>query len=86
MIELKCEIIWTGGLPHLNGLPYLPWVPHLHVNRPEVRNRSFRYKVLSIQVVSIQAVKLHKIFDHLKYSLRVNKEKILGEYSSFFKP
>ena len=49
-------------------------------------NRSFRYKVVSIQVVSIQAVKLHKNFDHFKYSLRVNKEKILGQYSSFFKP
>ena len=28
MIKLKWEIIWTGGLPHLPG------VPHLHVNRP----------------------------------------------------
>ena len=27
-IKLKCEIIWTGGLPHLPG------VPHLRVNRP----------------------------------------------------
>ena len=31
-----CEIIWTGGLPHLSGLPGLPWVSHLHVNRPLV--------------------------------------------------
>ena len=54
-------------------------------------NRSFRYKVVSIQVVSIrtQAVKLLKNFDHLKYlkySLRVNKKSILDDYSSFFKP
>ena len=28
VIKLKREIIWTGGLPHLPG------VPHLHVNRP----------------------------------------------------
>ena len=28
LIELKWEIIWTGGLPHLPG------VPHLHVNSP----------------------------------------------------
>ena len=49
-------------------------------------NRSFRYKVVSIQVFSIQAVKLHKNFDHFKCSLRVNEDKILGEYSSFFKP
>ena len=48
-------------------------------------NRSFRYKVVSIQVFSIQAVKLHKNFYDFKYSLRVNKEKTLGEYSSFFK-
>ena len=30
MIKLKREIIWTGGLPHLPG------VSHLHVNRPLV--------------------------------------------------
>ena len=26
--------IWTGGLPHLSRLPFLPGVPFLHVNRP----------------------------------------------------
>ena len=30
VIKLKREIIWTGGLPHLPG------VPHLHVNRPSI--------------------------------------------------
>ena len=30
MIKLKWEIIWTRGLPHLPG------VPHLRVNRPQV--------------------------------------------------
>ena len=40
-------------------------------------NRSFRSKVVSIQA---QAVKLHKKFFHFKYSLRVNKKNILGEY------
>ena len=29
------EIIWTGGSPHLSGLPHSP-VPHLQVNRPFV--------------------------------------------------
>ena len=24
VIKLKCEITWTGGLPHLSGLPHLP--------------------------------------------------------------
>ena len=33
-IKLKCDIIWTGWLPHLGELPRLPGVPHLHVNRP----------------------------------------------------
>ena len=28
------EIIWTGGLPHLRGLLYLPGFPHHLVNRP----------------------------------------------------
>ena len=27
VIKLKWEIIWTGGLPHLSGLPFLPGVP-----------------------------------------------------------
>ena len=31
-------------------------------------------------------MKLHINFDHFKYSLRVNKQRILGEYSSFSKP
>ena len=34
VIKLKCEIIWTGGLSLLGGLPHLPGVPYLHVNRP----------------------------------------------------
>ena len=43
--------------------------------------------VVSIQVVSIgpQALKLHKNFDHFKYSLHGHKN-IWGEYSSYFKP
>ena len=44
-----------------------------------VMHVSFRYKVLSIQVVSrieTQAMKLHKNFVHFKYSLRGNKKNI----------
>ena len=46
------------------------------------RNRSFQYKLVLILFVSIQtqAVKLNKNFVHFKYSLRVNKKNILGEY------
>ena len=46
------------------------------------RNRSFQYKLVSILFVSIQtqAVKLNKNFVHFKYSLRVSKKNILGEY------
>ena len=32
-IKLKWEIIWTGGLPQLPGVPYL------HVNRPYIMQR-----------------------------------------------
>ena len=39
--------------------------------------RDFRKPVVSIQT---QAVKFHKNFVHFKYSLRVNKKNILGEY------
>ena len=44
-----------------------------------------RLQVLSIYVVTIrtQEMKVHENFNHLKYSLRVNKNVI---YSSFFKP
>ena len=31
----KGEILWTGRLPHQIGLPHLPGVPYLHVNRPK---------------------------------------------------
>ena len=34
VIKIKREIIWTGGLLQLRGLPHLPEVPHIHVNRP----------------------------------------------------
>ena len=51
-------------------------------------NRSFRYKVVSIQLVSIrtQAVKLPDEVVHFTYSLRVNKKNVLGEYFFLFKP
>ena len=39
--------------------------------------RDFRKPVVSIQT---PAVKFHKNFVHFKYSLRVNKKNILGEY------
>lgn len=41
-----------------------------------------KMSVVSIQVVSLrtQAVKLHKNFDHFRYSLRVNKKKTFGVY------
>ena len=31
---MKKEIVCRGWLPRLGGLPHLPKVPHLHVNRP----------------------------------------------------
>ena len=34
--------MWTGRLPHLNGLPRLPGVPHRHVNRALGSTRSHR--------------------------------------------
>ena len=49
----------------------------------EIPNRFLGKPVVSIRT---QAVKLLKNFDHFKYSLRVNKKNILGDYSSFFKP
>ena len=34
VIKLNWEIIWIGLLLPLSGLPHVPGVPHLHVNRP----------------------------------------------------
>ena len=34
VFKLKREIIWSGGLPNLSGLPDLPGVRHQHLNRP----------------------------------------------------
>ena len=31
---MKKEIVCRGWLPRLGGLPHLPEVPHLHVDRP----------------------------------------------------
>ena len=44
--------------------------------------RETKMSVVSIQVVSLrtQAVKLHKNFDHFRYSLRENKKKTFGVY------
>ena len=44
--QIKSEIIWTGGLPHLPG------VPHLHVNRPltDSSNTNRTWNVLDGQV------------------------------------
>ena len=44
--------------------------------------RETKLSVVSIPVVSLrtQAVKLHKTFDHFRYSLRVNKKKTFGAY------
>lgn len=44
--------------------------------------RETKMSVVSIQVVSLrtQAVKLHKNFDHFRYSLRVNKKKTFAVY------
>ena len=44
--------------------------------------RETKMSIVSIQVVSLrtQAVKLHKNFDHFRYSLRENKKKTFGVY------
>ena len=48
--QLKWEIIWTGGSPHLSELPHLHGVPHLHVNSSLVKSprggRSYLFVVL----------------------------------------
>ena len=35
-LKLKWDIIWTSGILHQSGLPHLPGVPYLYVNRPYV--------------------------------------------------
>ena len=68
---IKCEIIWTGGLPHLSGLPHLPGVPHFHVNRRQVMQVLFFTHVIFfsdgkaiffffIQLLPILEIGLHR--------------------------
>ena len=74
VIKLKCEITWTGGLPHLSGLPHLPGASHLHVNRPLVFQHldttlySWRFKnLLNIQ----RAAGTILNFEHFSYGFYV---------------
>ena len=46
VIKLKWEIIWTGGLPHLPG------VPHPHVNRPLVTPHNINCVMIGYIVVA----------------------------------
>ena len=41
VIKWKCEIIWTGGLPHLSGLPHLPTFPTSMQTGPNCENIRF---------------------------------------------
>ena len=47
----KLPIIWRGGLPPLKGLPHLPGVPRLHVNRPFVVDLLMLWLTLNLVMV-----------------------------------
>ena len=72
-----CYSEWRQITPHVLAQSLGDYLMHWLMRKP----------VVSIQVVSIrpQALKLHKNFDHFKYSLHGHKN-IWGEYSSYFKP
>ena len=54
VIKIKLEIIWTGGLHHLGGLPHLPWVPS---SRPSVHRLKTRM-ALSLGMIHLGRVLL----------------------------
>ena len=54
IIKIKLEIIWTGGLHHLGGLPHLPWVPS---SRPSVHRLKTRM-ALSLGMIRLGRVLL----------------------------
>ena len=54
VIKIKLEIIWTGGLHHLGGIPHLPWVPS---SRPSVHRLKTRM-ALSLEMIRLGRVML----------------------------
>ena len=54
VIKIKLEIIWTGGLHHLGGIPHLPWVPS---SRPSVHRLKTRM-ALSLEMIRLGRVLL----------------------------
>ena len=54
VIKLKWEIIWTGRLPHLSGLPHSSGFPQLHVNRPLVKQQKKNTQTQSLSFSSFR--------------------------------
>ena len=70
---------WNASLFPRLSTPFIRVAPIARARIFFFRNRSFRYELKLWNCTKIS-------FTVFKYSLRVNKKNILGEYSSFFKP
>ena len=70
---------WNASLCPRLSTPFIRVAPIARARIFFFRNRSFRYELKLWNCTKIS-------FTVFKYSLRVNKKNILGEYSSFFKP
>ena len=66
------EIIWTGGLPHLNGLPHLPGVPHLHVKQALSLHSTTRNLVV-LSCIQDEPLRRHFHMATITFSMLKNK-------------
>ena len=73
--------MWTGRLPHLNGLPRLPGVPHLHVNRALGSTRSHRDLAKSRRVLGEISFISPKCLSSRRDLVAISSHWVLGEIS-----
>ena len=90
MVKLKLDIVWTGGLPNLSGLPHPPGALHLHVNRPQIiiiiiRSFSSRslYKKKESERAFFKMLSL-QIFTLLREQLEFFDQILINETSDIF--
>ena len=73
--------MWTGRLPHLNGWPRLPEVPHLHVNRALGSTRSHRDLAKSRRVLGEISFISPKCLSSRRDLVAISSHWVLGEIS-----
>ena len=73
--------MWTGRLPHLNGWPRLPGVPHFHVNRALGSTRSHRDLAKSRRVLGEISFISPKCLSSWRDLVAISSHWVLGKIS-----